>query len=176
MTTDSRTVGEMVMLSILHVEDSEIDHELTRYHLLKQTDEIEITWTDSANKALEILKTGVFDCILSDFQMPGMDGLEFLKTIRGKGVLIPFIFLTSQGNERIAAEALRNGADDYYNKAETIAHYQRIINSIKNLKRARDSQQQHRKALEDLRRRDAELSSIFRAAPTGIGVRSEGVV
>jgi PAS domain S-box-containing protein len=73
------------------------------------------------------------DCIICDFQMPRMNGLELLRILRSEGDDTPFIFLTGQGNESLAAEALRAGADDYFTKDGGFAHYERLINSIRRI-------------------------------------------
>jgi PAS domain S-box-containing protein len=116
---------------ILHVDDSRDDYILASRQLKKISREIEIDWADSGGSALELIEKNDYNCILSDFQMPGMDGLTLLKELRSQGRKIPFIFFTGQGNEEIAARALRRGADDYYTKEVGFAHYDRLYNSIK---------------------------------------------
>ena len=124
-------------MRILHVDDSSEDRELIRYRLQKLDSEIEIVWADNVSKALELASSEEFDCILSDYQMPSHDGLSFLTSLRNTGNETPFIFLTGQGNEGVAANAFKAGADDYYTKDLEISQFARIINSMKNLKNAR---------------------------------------
>lgn len=161
-------LGVMQMISVLHVEDNEIDHELTKLNLLNQTDELEITWIDSGQKALELLETQQYDCILSDFQMPGIDGMEFLKSLRDKGNTTPFIFFTSQGNEQIAAEALRYGADDYYTKDVSFAHYYRLLNSIRNQKIAKKHREEIKLAQDTLRKNQELNTRIIESMNDGL--------
>ena len=118
------------MLKILLVDDSHDDFYLAYRQLKKVSESIVVEWAESGEKALLLLKQLEFDCVLSDFQMPGMDGLELLKNVRDQGESIPFIFLTGQGNEEIAAQALRQGANDYFTKDIGFAHYDRLFNSI----------------------------------------------
>ena len=119
------------MIRILHVEDEETSHLMAKKNLMNVEKDLVFVWVESGEKALELLENESFDCILSDFQMPGMDGLEFLKTVREQGNQTPFIFLTGQGNEKIAVEAFHLGADDYFTKEEGFVHYERLLNSIK---------------------------------------------
>lgn len=134
------------MLRILHVDDSQEDLELTKMQLRRQRDDLDIDWALSAQEALKAIENKKYDCVLSDYQMPGMDGLEFLTALRDHGDDIPFIFLTGQGNEDVAAEALRVGSDDYYTKEVGFAHYQRLLNSIRRVVEARNRRIKQREA------------------------------
>jgi len=70
----------------------------------------------SATEALERLKSLQYDAIVSDYQMPGMDGITFLKTLRAAGNTTPFIIFTGRGREEVVIEALNCGADFYLQK------------------------------------------------------------
>lgn len=118
------------MIKVLHVDDDPIDHSLFSYNLKSVSGEFEILSADCANEALVAIESQNYDCIISDFQMPGLNGIELLSIIRHKEIGIPFIFLTGQGNEKLAAEALRSGADDYFTKELGFAHYERLAASI----------------------------------------------
>lgn len=149
------------MITILHVDDDPVDHELTRIKLHRLERELVFHPAESADLAVRNLRENRFDCILSDFQMPGKTGLEFLREVRALGDDTPFIFLTGQGNEQVAAEALRSGANDYFTKTEGFAHYDRLLNAIRNVVRA------HRLALQ---RQQAEnkFRAVFDNSIAGI--------
>ncbi|MDP3395579.1 MAG: PAS domain S-box protein [Methanoregula sp.] len=70
----------------------------------------------SAIEALEQLKTKRYDAILSDYQMPEMDGITFLKQLKALGDKTPFIIFTGRGREEVVIEALNSGADFYIQK------------------------------------------------------------
>ena len=63
--------------------------------------------------ALEIIKAHHVDLVVSDFHMPGMNGLELLKAIRQQSDALPLIMVTAQGEVKIAVEAMKLGASDY---------------------------------------------------------------
>lgn len=85
--------------------------------LKKEIDDLSLKTTPSPRKALDLLDEGAFDAVVSDYEMPGMDGLEFLKTIRReRNSDIPFIIFTGKGREEVAIEALNLGADRYLQK------------------------------------------------------------
>jgi len=70
----------------------------------------------SAHEALELLVSRQYDAIVSDFEMPRMNGIAFLKTLRARGDTTPFIIFTGRGREDVVIEALNSGADYYLQK------------------------------------------------------------
>ncbi len=70
----------------------------------------------SVKEAKEILKTKKVDVIISDYQMPDKNGLDFLNELRESEVNTPFILFTGRGREEVAIEALNIGANGYINK------------------------------------------------------------
>jgi PAS domain S-box-containing protein len=84
-----------------------------------------------AFNVLEMLELQHYDVIVSDYQMPDMDGIKLLKEIRGSGNNIPFILFTGRGREEIAIEALNAGADFYLQKGgEPKAQFAELRNMI----------------------------------------------
>lgn len=67
-------------------------------------------------RGLTMLEQGAWDAVLLDVMMPGLDGLEVLKRIRGKGSSVPVIMLTARGDETDRVVGLELGADDYVAK------------------------------------------------------------
>lgn len=123
----------MSTCKILHIDDNELDLQLVSLSLQKRDPGIQISTATDGREGLEKRHGIQPDVIVSDYQMPGMSGLELLKQIRETGDRTPFIFLTGQGNESLAIEALRAGADDYFTKEEGFAHYERLLASINRL-------------------------------------------
>jgi PAS domain S-box-containing protein len=83
-------------------------------------------------RALGVLQENPPDVIISDYDYRGdMDGIEFLGRLREAGCTAPFIFLTGKGNESVAAEALRKGAEDYFTKETGLSNFPRIANAIR---------------------------------------------
>jgi len=70
----------------------------------------------SATGALTCITAERYDAIISDYQMPDMDGIEFLRRVRSSGNAIPFILFTGRGREEVVIEAINNGADFYLQK------------------------------------------------------------
>ena len=112
----------------------------------------------SAPAALERLNTGSYDAIISDYQMPKMDGITFLKTLRAAGNPIPFIIFTGRGREEVVINALNSGADFYLQKggdpASQFAELKNIVGKSIRQKSAdealRESELKYRNILEHI--------------------------
>ena len=148
------------MIRILHVDDSIQDLEFIKLQLQRISDDLHISRAESSQEALALIADSQFDCILCDYQMHDGDGLELLNTIRAKGNYTPFIFLTGQGSEKVAAEALRAGADDYFTKDEGFAHYERLVHSIKRVVEAHRQRFGNQIAEEKRRQSEARYRAI----------------
>jgi PAS domain S-box-containing protein len=103
------------MIEILVVDDAEAILALSK-EFLERTGRISVDTSESADAAIGKLKAGRYDAIVSDFGMPGMDGIEFLKHVRRILPKIPFILFTGKGREEVVIDALNFGADSYIPK------------------------------------------------------------
>jgi PAS domain S-box-containing protein len=107
--------SEKKLIRVLHVDD-----ELGLLKVAKQCLELQgpfqVDTATSVEEALNKLKEKEYDAVVSDYQMPGKDGLEFLEMLRKNGNTIPFIMFTGKGREEVAVRAWSLGADHYVNK------------------------------------------------------------
>jgi len=103
------------MIHVLYVDDEPDLLELGK-RFLERAGDLVVDTAPSAHQALTMLESAPYDAIISDFQMPEMDGISFLKHIRAQPNEIPFILFTGRGREEIVIEALNNGADFYVQK------------------------------------------------------------
>jgi PAS domain S-box-containing protein len=103
------------MISVLYVDDEEGLLELGKL-FLEKSGQFRVDTVTSADEALRILKSTSYDAIVSDYQMPDMDGIALLKAIRTEFSDLPFIIFTGKGREEVVIEAFENGADFYLQK------------------------------------------------------------
>lgn len=82
------------MIKVLHIDDDQDHHELTKAQLQKFSDDLVLDRADSGKTASEALKDHVYDCLLTDDQVPGNAGVELLKSLRRDGNLMPCVILS----------------------------------------------------------------------------------
>jgi len=118
------------MYNILYVDDESALLEVGKL-FLEHGGLFSVDTITSAPEALSLLDSKTYDAILSDYQMPGMDGISFLKQIRASGNKTPFIIFTGRGREVVVIEALNNGADFYIQKGgEPRSQFAELSNKI----------------------------------------------
>ena len=103
-------------LRVLHLEDSELDHELEMAHLRRGGVQVETTRVDS-EPAFRAALEATWDIVLSDFNVPGFSGLAALDIVKALERPLPFILISGEIGEDVAVAAMRNGASDYLLKA-----------------------------------------------------------
>ena len=115
---------------VLHVDDDQSFRNLTTEFLTRESDRIEVISEPSATAALNRLDGADVDCIVSDFDMPGANGLEFLESVRADYPDVPFVLFTGKGSEEVAADAISAGVTDYFQKRSGREQYSLLAQRI----------------------------------------------
>ncbi len=154
-------------IEILLVEDSAEFRDILERRLMKEAPQFKVHIVEGGEECLRFASEHPVDCILSDYQMPSMNGLELFKKLRTRGDDTPFILITGQGTEDVAREALKSGAYDYFSKDGIVAQIPRIVNSVEQAVNHRQTQRMVKAAelalLEEKNRLEAVLASIGEA-------------
>src|SRR5665647_3586618 len=123
--------GELPRISLLYVDDESALLDICKRYLEK-TGDFTVDTVESAHAALEKIRTTSYDAIVSDYQMPVMDGIAFLKHLKAEGNTTPFIIFTGKGREEVVVEALNAGADFYLQKGgNPKAQFAELSNKIR---------------------------------------------
>lgn len=100
---------------VLVVDDSVVDRRLAG-GILEQEPGWQISYAEGGKAALELMAQQLPTLVLTDLQMPDMDGLELVETIRHQHPLVPVVLMTRYGSDDLAFKALKNGAASYVPK------------------------------------------------------------
>jgi len=118
------------MASILLVDDDERLLELGKEFLELDSHHSVIT-ANCVDSAMTIIGSTNIDVIVSDYQMPNTDGIEFLKTIRRRKDHVPFILFTGKGREEVVIQAINEGVDYYIKKGTDVGpQYAQLLHTI----------------------------------------------
>ncbi len=158
------------MYRILYVDDEPGLLEIGKL-FLENGGQFSVDIKTSASAALMLLSSTNFDAIISDYQMPVMDGIEFLKKVRSSGSTIPFILFTGRGREEVVIQALNEGADFYLQKGgEPLAQFTELAHHVLQAIRQRQAEA----SIRDHERREADIINFLPDATFAID--SNGVV
>ncbi|MFC6758170.1 MULTISPECIES: response regulator [Haloarcula] len=134
-------------IRVLHVDDDPDFRELTAELLERENDRITVTTAPGPEAGRERLESAEFDCVVSDFDMPGESGIAFLETVRADYPDLPFILFTGKGSEEVASDAISAGVTDYLQKAIGSEQYEllakRIATAVDQYRTARELERQN---------------------------------
>jgi PAS domain S-box-containing protein len=146
-------------LHVLHLEDNLKDAALIEAFLETEGISCDINCVSRRNDFCAGLTRPDLDIILSDFTMPGFDGLSALDIARKQRPEVPFIFLSGTIGELLAVEAMKEGATDYVVKD----HMLRLPVAIRRAIRERDEARQRIAMAEELRKSEERFKLAARA-------------
>jgi PAS domain S-box-containing protein len=126
------TSGTTNDIRVLHVDDESALTELVATFLAREEPAITVRTAHSTAEGAEVLADDDIDCVVSDYDMPGQTGLEFLADVRERQPELPFILFTGKGSEEVASEAISAGVTDYLQKERGTSQYAVLANRITN--------------------------------------------
>jgi len=170
-------------LDMLVVEDEAFQREMLRDLLTREGHRV--TEAESGEKALQLLESSLFDLILLDFRMPGMNGLDLLRQIKLINPEIEVVIMTAYGTIETAVEAMKAGARDYLTKPidfealciliERVAEHRTLVRENRMLRRELKAKGVSADAIRYHSRKMAELVNLAgRVAPSQATVLIRG--
>lgn len=119
-------------ICVLFVDDDPAYQDLTAMMLEKVTQRLTVLTEGDPNEVQDRLHAEPIECIVSDYQMPGLDGLQLLERIREDHPEMPFFLLTSVDDCDVIEAALATVATDYIRKESGIEHFKLLANRVVN--------------------------------------------
>lgn len=153
-------------VEILHVDDEPECVDLVETYLEEENQLFNVRTALRPEEGLKILAESNIGCIVSDYDMPEMDGIEFLDAVRETYPDLPFILYTGKGSEQVAADAIAAGATDYLQKGTGTDQYTVLANRISNAveqRRTRLAKQETERRLSRLTDHSPDVFWMFTA-------------
>lgn len=119
-------------ITVLHVDDSEALLDITAELLERVDARMTVISEPDPIEAIDRIDGDDIDCVVSDYAMPGMDGLELCRRIREDSPHLPLFLFSSNGGTELIDEAFAVGATDYIQKDPGITQFKLLANRIRN--------------------------------------------
>lgn len=125
-------MAKMAPKRILIVDDNDDHLTITKARFEMENSSFIVDIVHSGEECLQVLDSGQFECIISDYEMtPGMSGIDLLQEIKSREIEVPFIVLTDHGSADVEREAYINGAEAYFTKSSGYMDFNTIVNSVR---------------------------------------------
>jgi DNA-binding response OmpR family regulator len=111
----------------LALDDEPDQLELTKFFIEEHDKDIVVDTLSDPEEILQKIKDKPYDCILADYAMPGLNGVELATTIKD----VPFILYTGRGSEQTVLDAIGAGVDAYVRKGHDPEHFPRLVKEIR---------------------------------------------
>ncbi|WP_435335400.1 response regulator [Haloarchaeobius sp. TZWWS8] len=123
------SAGTSDPIRVLHVDDDPGFLSLTRKAIHREYDDVEIVSVESGEAALRRLED--VDCVVADYGMPDMNGLELVEAVRALDATLPLVLFTGKGSESVAVDALSAGVTDYLPKRPDLDQFHLLVNRVR---------------------------------------------
>ncbi len=150
-------------LKLLHLEDSEVDHELALAWLLRDGRSVQTLRVEDEAGFRAALEED-WDAVLSDYNLPGFSGLAALEILQGSGRLLPFVILSGEIGEDVAVQAMLQGASDYLLKSNLT----RLVPALDRAIEANETRRARLAADQELAASRQQLSELAQHLQTSI--------
>lgn len=117
-------------VKILHIDDKSDFADLVSTFLQREREQFEVITETDPQEGLETAIEGEIDCVVCDYDMPELTGLDVLEEVRKEHPNLPFVLFTGKGNEEIASEAITAGVTEYLQKGGGTDQYKVLANRI----------------------------------------------
>ncbi|MCK4329086.1 PAS domain S-box protein [candidate division WOR-3 bacterium] len=155
-------------IKILMVENVKHDYLLMEHALRRSDLDCKIIRVLRGNDALEHLHAEKFDIIILDYSLPGDTGLETFRQMKARDIDVPIVFVSGSGNEAVAAEAIRLGAQEYIVKDPQGGYLEILADALKKALRQWKTEQSRKESKRKLEESESKLRSFIESSTIGI--------
>ncbi|EMA07767.1 PAS domain S-box-containing protein [Haloarcula vallismortis] len=128
--TSETTVNRDDRVRVLYVGTDADDIEALSAALERENDRFIVETARTIDETVAMLAADAVDCLVSDYDLSGSNGIELLETVRDEYSTLPFIIYTAKGSEAVASEAISAGVTDYLRKEPGNEQYAELANRI----------------------------------------------
>jgi len=152
------------VVRVLHAEDDAQLGSLAGEFLEREGD-LSVTHVEDAQAALDALAADAFECVVSDYDMPGTNGIELLDAVRDTHPDLPFILFTGKGSEEVASDAISKGVTDYLQKETGTEQYAVLANRIENAVDGYRTERELERRVDQLRESERRFRTLVSNLP-----------
>ena len=153
-------------IKVLHIDDEKDQRYFTKI-FLEKNERIRVESEEDYRRIISRISKEKYDCLLSDYQMPNMDGITLAKKIREFSD-IPIIIYTGRGSEEVASKAFSTGINDYVRKEGDPSHYQVLIKRIMNVVAVYQTRKKNEVLMKESVKNQETLRSLIDSLPHSI--------
>jgi CheY-like chemotaxis protein len=117
-------------IRVLVVDEDEDVLDLTETFLERENDAIAVETETDPRAALDRVEEAGIDCVVSDYRMPGMDGMELFEAVRERRPSLPFLLFSATVEDEAAADAEAAGVTAFVRKGVGVSHYREVAAAI----------------------------------------------
>jgi diguanylate cyclase (GGDEF)-like protein/PAS domain S-box-containing protein len=165
-------MSEARLTRVLYMEDDPGLSLILKKHLERRGYSVDLA--ADGEQGLKMVDAGQYDVLLVDYNMPSIGGIDVLRGLSSKGMPVPVVMLTGEGNESVAVEALKLGASDYVVKDVEI-RYLDLLPAVINRVFSNQQLIKERRRMEDaVRESEERYRKLVELSPDGISIHAEG--
>lgn len=131
--------GEEMLSRVLVVDDSPVDRRLAG-RLIEKLGDMEVFYAENGRVALEQVELHLPELVVTDMQMPELDGFGLVEAMKAQYPLVPVILMTAAGSEAIAVRALQAGASSYVSKTSLADQLGDVCDRVLSMSRTQRTQ------------------------------------